>query len=75
MTSRISIQRPQGMQPVYQPEPAPFASPRPAQGYRAANPDDPIEKLRAFAQAVEDNVEIKARDRIATRYNTLHRMS
>ena len=58
MTSRISIQRPQGMQPVYQPEPAPFASPRPAQGYRAANPDDPIEKLRAFAQAVEDNVEI-----------------
>lgn len=58
MTSRISIQRPQGMQPAYQPEPAPFASPRPASGYRAANPDDPVEKLRAFASTVEDNIEI-----------------
>jgi uncharacterized membrane protein YphA (DoxX/SURF4 family) len=27
-------------------------------GYRAANPDDPTEKLRAFAKQVEDNVEI-----------------
>ncbi|KAF7792091.1 hypothetical protein EIP86_003121 [Pleurotus ostreatoroseus] len=58
MTSRISIQRPQGMQGGYQPEPPRFAESRPSSGYRAANPDDPIEKLRAFARTVEDNVEI-----------------
>ena len=44
------------MQPVYQPEPV-YSSPPP--GYRqASNPDDPIQKLRAFASKVEDNIEI-----------------
>ncbi|KAJ3525779.1 hypothetical protein NM688_g8353 [Phlebia brevispora] len=58
MTSRISIQRPQGMQTGYQPEPMRYSNPGPSSGYKAANPDDPVEKLRAFARTVEDNVEI-----------------
>ena len=57
MTSRISIQRPQGVQPAYQPDTS-YANPRPSSGYKAANPDDPIEKLRQFARKVEDNIEI-----------------
>lgn len=58
MTSRISIQRPQGPQGGYQPDPNGFSNSRPSSGYRAANPDEPIEKLRAFASTVEDNLEI-----------------
>lgn len=58
MTSRISIQRPQGAQGGYQPEPPRFANQQPSTGFRAANPDDPVEKLRTFARTVEDNLEI-----------------
>jgi len=60
MSSRISIARPAsgGYQPSYQPDPHGFGNSRQSNGYRAANPDDPIEKLRAFATTVEDNVEI-----------------
>jgi ER-derived vesicles protein len=57
MSSRISIARPQTNH--YNPDPHGFGNSRPSStGYRAANPDDPIEKLRAFAKQVEDNVEI-----------------
>ena len=59
MTSRISIARPAGASGGgYQPDPHGFANSRPSSGYRAANPDDPIEKFRAIARTVEDNVEI-----------------
>lgn len=58
MTSRISIARPQGASGGYQPDPHGFANSRPSSGYRAANPDDPIEKFRTIARQVEDNVEI-----------------
>ena len=56
MTSRISIARPASG--GYSPDPHGFGNSRPSAGYRAANPDDPIEKLRAFARTVEDNVDI-----------------
>jgi len=56
MTSRISIARPASG--GYQPDPHGFSNSRPSSGYRAANPDDPVEKLRAFASKVEDAVEI-----------------
>ncbi|EIN08855.1 SURF4-domain-containing protein [Punctularia strigosozonata HHB-11173 SS5] len=60
MTSRISIARPQGYTapPAYSPDPLGMGNSRPSSGYRAANPDDPLEKLRAFAKQVEDYVEI-----------------
>ncbi|KAI0790409.1 SURF4-domain-containing protein [Abortiporus biennis] len=61
MSSRISIARPAsgGYQPPpYQPDPHGFGNSRPSSGYRAANPDDPVEKFRVVAQQVEDNVEI-----------------
>lgn len=58
MTSRISIARPASG--GYQPDPHGFSNSRPSSGYRAASPDDPIEKLRTFARQVEDNVEIYA---------------
>lgn len=58
MTSRISIARPAGASGGYQPDPHGFANSRPSSGYRAANPDDPVEKFRAIARTVEDNVEI-----------------
>ncbi|KZV72973.1 SURF4-domain-containing protein [Peniophora sp. CONT] len=64
MTSRISLGRPQGgvssgygQQGGYQ-DPHGFGNTRPSSGYRAANPDDPLEKIRAFGKTVEDNVEI-----------------
>ena len=56
MASRISIARPQANH--YNPDPHGLSNSRPSSGYRAANPDDPLEKLQAFSRAVEDNVEI-----------------
>ena len=56
MTSRIHIARPASG--GYQPDPHGFANTRPSSGYRAANPDDPLEKLRTFARTVEDNIDI-----------------
>ncbi|KAI0945511.1 hypothetical protein AcW1_001719 [Taiwanofungus camphoratus] len=56
MSARISIARPASG--GYSPDPHGFANSRPSSGYRAANPDDPLEKLRAFSKTVEDNVEI-----------------
>ena len=56
MSSRIHIARPASG--GYQPDPHGFANTRPSSGYRAANPDEPIEKLRAFAHTVEDNIDI-----------------
>lgn len=58
MTSRISIARPAGASGGYQPDPHGFANSRPSSGYRAANPDDPLEKFKTVARQVEDNVEI-----------------
>ncbi|RPD65728.1 SURF4-domain-containing protein [Lentinus tigrinus ALCF2SS1-7] len=56
MSARINIARPASG--GYSPDPHGFANSRPSAGYRAANPDDPVEKLRAFASTVEDNIEI-----------------
>ena len=56
MSARINIARPASG--GYSPDPHGFGNSRPSAGYRAANPDDPIEKLRAFARTVEDNVDI-----------------
>ncbi|KZT28097.1 SURF4-domain-containing protein [Neolentinus lepideus HHB14362 ss-1] len=61
MTSRISIARPaggQGYTSSYTPDPHGLSNSRSPSGYRAVNPDDPVEKLRAFAQQVEDNIDI-----------------
>ncbi|PCH44882.1 SURF4-domain-containing protein [Wolfiporia cocos MD-104 SS10] len=58
MSARISLARPAPASGGYSPDPHGFGNARPSSGYRAANPDDPREKLRAFAQTVEDNVEI-----------------
>jgi hypothetical protein len=55
MASRISIARPQS---TYQSDPHGLSNSRPSSGYRAADPDDPIEKFKAFTKNVEDNVEI-----------------
>jgi len=57
MSSRISIARPQSAS-NYNPDPHGFSNSRPSSGYRSANPDDPLEKIRAFSKQVEDNVEI-----------------
>lgn len=56
MSSRISIARPQTNQ--YNPDPHGFGNSRPSSGYRAANPDDPIEKIRAYSKQIEDYIEI-----------------
>ncbi|TRM60400.1 SURF4 family-domain-containing protein [Schizophyllum amplum] len=56
MTSRISIARPQTHS--YSPDPHGLSNSRPASGFRAADPDDPLEKLRAVARTVEENVDI-----------------
>jgi hypothetical protein len=56
MTSRINIGRPASA--GYHPDPHGFANSRPSSGYRAANPDDPLEKLRAVSKQVEDAIEI-----------------
>lgn len=55
MASRISIARPQS---TYQSDPHGLSNSRPSSGYRAADPDDPIEKFKAFTKNVEDNIEI-----------------
>ncbi|EGO29437.1 hypothetical protein SERLADRAFT_457175 [Serpula lacrymans var. lacrymans S7.9] len=55
MTSRINIARPVS---ANMSDPHGFANNRPSSGFRAANPDDPLEKLRAFGTQVEDAVEI-----------------
>ena len=58
MTSRINIARPSNTT-AYNPDPHGLSNSRPSTaGYRAANPDDPIEKLKAFGSQVEDNLEI-----------------
>ncbi|KAI0030360.1 SURF4-domain-containing protein [Vararia minispora EC-137] len=61
MTSRISIGRPQGAgypQGGYQPDPHGFANSRPSSGYRAADPEDPLERIRAVGKQIEDYIEI-----------------
>lgn len=62
MSSRIHIARPQQpgyASPSFAPDPNGLGNSRPSStGYRAANPDDPREKIRALAKQVEDNVEI-----------------
>jgi hypothetical protein len=71
MTSRINIGRPApsgfGSPSFASPgfgsptvDPNGLGNSRPSAGYRAANPDDPREKLSAFAKTVEDNVAIYA---------------
>ncbi|EKM75623.1 hypothetical protein AGABI1DRAFT_87677 [Agaricus bisporus var. burnettii JB137-S8] len=56
MSSRISIARPQASS--YSIDPHGLSNSRPSSGYRAANPDDPLEKIRAVGKQVEDNIEI-----------------
>jgi ER-derived vesicles protein len=56
MASRISIARPQTN--TFNADPHGLSNSRPSSGYRAANPDDPLEKLRAISQQVEDSIEI-----------------
>lgn len=57
MSSRINIARPSSA--TYNPDPHGLSNSRHSTtGYRAANPDDPVEKLRALSKTVEDNVEI-----------------
>jgi len=56
MASRINIGRP--VAASYNADPHGFSNPRQSSGFRAANPDDPLEKLRLFAQQAEDAVEI-----------------
>lgn len=42
----------------HSPDPHGFANSRPPTGYRAANPDHPLERIRAVAKQVEDAIEI-----------------
>jgi uncharacterized membrane protein YphA (DoxX/SURF4 family) len=56
MASRINIARP--VAPSYNADPHGFSNSRPTTGYRAANPDDPLEKLRVFGKQVEDAIEV-----------------
>jgi hypothetical protein len=57
MSSRISIARPQAG--GYSPDPHGIGNSRPsATGYRAANPENPIEQLQYYAKQIEDYVEI-----------------
>ena len=56
MSSRISIARPQGG--GYSPDPHGIGNSRPSSGYRAADPENPIEQLRYYAKQIEDYVEI-----------------
>jgi hypothetical protein len=58
MTSRINIARPAG-RGGYSPDPHGLSSSRPtSSGFRAANPDDPLDKVREFGKQFEDNIEI-----------------
>lgn len=56
MSSRINIARPQSS--PYAADPHGLANSRQSSGYRAANPDDPLEKIRAVSKQVEGNIEI-----------------
>lgn len=56
MSSRISIARPQGV--GYSPDPHGIGNSRPSAGYRSADPENPVEKLRHYAKQIEDYVEI-----------------
>lgn len=56
MSSRINIARPNTTN--FNADPHGLSNSRPSTGYRSANPDDPIEVLRAWSKQVEDNVEI-----------------
>jgi ER-derived vesicles protein len=57
MSSRISIARPQGS--GYSPDPHGIGNSRPSSaGYRAADPENPVEQLRYYAKQIEDYVEI-----------------
>jgi ER-derived vesicles protein len=56
MSSRINIGRPATA--GFNSDPHGLSNSRPPTGYRAANPDDPIERLRAMGKTVEDYVEI-----------------
>ncbi|KIY45068.1 SURF4-domain-containing protein [Fistulina hepatica ATCC 64428] len=55
MSSRISIARPQ---PHFSPDPHGFSNPRQSTGYRSADPESPLEKLRAYGKQIEDYIEI-----------------
>jgi uncharacterized membrane protein YphA (DoxX/SURF4 family) len=57
MTSRINIGRPASTS-YHSPDPHGFANSRPSTGYRAADPDHPLERIRAAAKQVEDTIEI-----------------
>ena len=60
MTSRINIARPVG-RGGYSPDPHGLSNSRPSSaGYRAANPDEPLEKIRQLGKQVEDTIEIYA---------------
>jgi len=60
MTSRINIARPAG-RGGYSPDPHGLSNSQPSSsGYRAAKPDDPLEKVRQLGKQIEDNVEIHA---------------
>jgi hypothetical protein len=60
MASRINISRPAG-RGGYSPDPQGLSNNRPSSaGYRAANTEDPLEKIREFGKQVEDHVEIYA---------------
>ena len=54
MSSRINIARPQAS---YNSDPHGLSNTRQSSGYRSADPEDPLEKLRALSKTVEDNVE------------------
>jgi len=56
MSSRISIARPQGVS--YSPDPHGIGNSRSSPGYRSADPENPVEKLRHYAKQIEDYVEI-----------------
>jgi len=56
MASRINIARPANNS--YNADPHGLSNSRNSSGYRAANPDDPVEKIRAFSKSVEENAEI-----------------
>lgn len=64
MTSRINIARPAGTpaySPSYNSDPHGFSNSRPSSGFRAANAadsDNPLDKLRAYASQIEDYIEI-----------------
>jgi len=59
MTSRINIARPAG-RGGYSPDPHGLSNSRPSSGYRAAEPEGPLEQFRQYSKLVEDNIEIYA---------------